>query len=214
MPNQNLTEIAVIMDRSGSMQRIHSDMVGGFAKFLEDQKQIPDPCVVSLYQFDNEFSVVYEERNLREIQGLDLQPRGNTALYDACGRAIVMIGERLAKKPDELRPGKVVVMIITDGMENASREYRRDAVKEMIEHQQNVYNWQFLFLGSNIDAPSEAALLGIPSQASRNFTSTSEGVKNVYEISSDALRSYRASKDENEKLSFDSSKSAQDGKKH
>lgn len=206
MPNEKLTEIAVILDRSGSMTTIQKDMVGGFAAFVSEQKKLPDPCVLSLYQFDNEFEVVFEEKPLSEVGELPLVPRGSTALLDACGRAITMIGERFAKKPEEQRPGSVIVLVITDGAENASREYQRPQVAEKIKHQQDKYNWQFVFLGANIDAFAEAASLGINSNAVRSYKANGMGVNSMYSATSAAVRNYRSRRsvgDTNATVSFD-----------
>lgn len=195
MPNQNLTEIAVIMDRSGSMSSIREAMEKGFSKMIEEQKLIPDPCHVSLYQFDDKFDVVFEENKLEDVNGIVLVPRGHTALLDACGKAITLIGERLAKKKDEERPGKVVVMIITDGAENASKEYTRKQISEKIQHQQKHYNWQFAFLGANVDSFAEAQAIGFTSDAAvMDFSANERGVNMVYDGMSSGLSSYRKSR--------------------
>ena len=191
MTNHNLTEIAIILDRSGSMDSIREDMIGGFATFVAEQAKLPGKCVVSLYQFDDRFECVYEERSVRHTRQLELVPRGSTALLDACGRAVTMIGERLAGKAEEHRPSKVVVLIITDGRENASREYSRAQVQELIRRQHDVYGWQFAYLGANVDAFTEARGLGV--EAGANYQPTRGGVRGMYGAVGAAVANYRSS---------------------
>jgi hypothetical protein len=200
MPNMNLTEIAIILDRSGSMSVIKDDMEGGFKTFIEEQKKIPDPCVVSLYQFDDKFETIFEEKQLHAVTGLALLPRGSTALLDACGRAITVIGERIAKKVEGDRPGKIIVVIITDGYENASREFKRDAIVKMITHQRDIYKWQFAFLGANMNAFEEAQRLGISGAAAMSYSSDTKGVGAMYGATGQAVSGYRTSKKKDAEL--------------
>lgn len=202
MPNPDLTEIAIVLDRSGSMDIIRKDMEGGFATFLAEQRKIPDPCNVSLYQFDNAFDVVYEDRPLAEAPPLTLTPRGGTALLDALARAMALIGERLARKPEAERPGKVVVLVITDGQENASREATRAQVAEKIKHQREAYNWQFAFLGANLDSFAEARSLNVSPAAVQNFQANAQGVGDMYAVSSKGVGAYRSTRSVNASLSI------------
>ena len=192
MPNNELCEIAIILDRSGSMASIKEDMEGGFKTFMEEQRLVPSPCVVSLYQFDNDMNVVFEERPLADVADLVLAPRGGTALYDAMGQVIVMMGERLAKKPEQERPGKVVVLVITDGQENASKEYAAASVKNMVTEQREKYNWQFAFLGANIDSFDVGGHLGVAATSTANYEANARGVRQGYQVSGQAVRSYRS----------------------
>jgi uncharacterized protein YegL len=189
MTDNNLTEVAVILDRSGSMTSIRSDMEGGFKQFVADQRKLPGRCVMSLYQFDNEYEVVFEERDVHQIEGLTLVPRGGTALLDAVGRSVVKIGERLAKKSESERPGGVVVMIITDGHENASREWSRARVKEAVERQQKDYHWKFIYLGADMGAFTEAAAIGM---VAAQFTASPLGAQALYHTTSNSVGNYRA----------------------
>jgi len=191
MPNDKLCEIAFLLDRSGSMESIRTDMVGGFNSFIAEQRKIPDPCVVSLYQFDDKFDVVFQEKPLADIGSLELVPRGNTALYDAMGKAITMMGERLAAKPDAERPGKIIFMTITDGQNNASREWSVQMVKDKIKTQSEQYNWQFAFLGANIDSHAQAGDLGIKGAAVMDYVATSAGVARAYNLASSGTSDYR-----------------------
>lgn len=210
MPNPNLCEIAILLDRSGSMASICEDMEGGFKTFIEEQRKIPDPCVVSLYQFDSIYEEVFVEKPLSEVTTLGLVPRSATALLDAMGRMIVSMGVRLAAKPEEKRPGKVIVLVITDGQENASREFTRDKIKSMVETQTNVYNWQFAFLGANMDAFDEASSIGISGAAVMNYVADAQGVQNMYSGTSSAVQNYRSAQSNSAKLAFTPAKPADD----
>jgi len=201
MPNEKLTEIVVLLDRSGSMSRIQIEMMLGWKTFMDEQLRHPDPAVVSLYQFDDQFEAVYEERAIRDAV-LVLRPRGDTALLDAMGRAITLVGERLAKKREEHRPGKVVFLVITDGMENRSHEFSRLKIAEMVKHQQEKYGWQFAFLGSNLDSFAEAQSLGIERGAVANFQSNAAGVQAMYGASSRGLSAYRSATGRDAKLNI------------
>ncbi len=162
---QDLTDITVVLDRSGSMHACQSDSEGGLNRFIADQKKLPGAAVFTLVQFDTEYEFVHRAVPIRDVPHCPLVPRGNTALLDAVGRAIVETGERLAKTPEKDRPGLVAFVILTDGQENSSREFSLARVREMISHQQDVYKWQFTYLGANQDAFAEAGSLGIAGAA-------------------------------------------------
>ena len=150
------------------------------------------------------FETVYEERPLSEA-ALKLEPRGSTALLDAMGKAIALIGSRLKTKPESERPGKVVVLVITDGHENASREWKREDVKKAVEHQREKYNWQFAFLGANIDSFAEAGALGIARGTTANYEANTKGVAHAYDLVGQGMRVYRSNESLNACMSFDSS---------
>lgn len=160
----DLTDVVVIVDRSGSMCSCRDDAEGGLNTFVEEQKKHPGDCNLTLVQFDTECEFVHRGVPIKDVPKFTLVTRGLTALLDAVGKAIAETGERLSKLDESQRPGLVVVVIITDGQENASKEYRRDQIKQMIEHQTTVYNWQFTFLGANQDAFEEASSIGIDAQ--------------------------------------------------
>ncbi|MBX3398319.1 MAG: VWA domain-containing protein [Gemmataceae bacterium] len=157
----DLTDITVVMDRSGSMHACQTDAEGGLNRYIDEQKRQPGEALFSLVQFDTEYEFVHRGVPIRNVPHCSLVPRGNTALLDALGRAIVETGERLAKLPEADRPGLVVMVVLTDGQENSSKEFSRAKVKEMIEHQQSVYKWQFIYLGANQDSFAEAGGLGM-----------------------------------------------------
>ena len=132
MTNPDLTHIEFVLDRSGSMHSIKADIEGGFDAFIADQRTHPGQCTVSLTQFDNEYEPVFTAIDVRDVRPLNLQPRGATAMLDAIGRSILALGERLAAQPEAERPGTVIVAVMTDGMENASREFTYVAIKELV----------------------------------------------------------------------------------
>src|SRR3954469_14679099 len=152
MTDPRRTLIAVLLDRSGSMEAVKSDTEGGFNAFIDAQRAEPGEARVTLAQFDTQYDVVYANRPIGDVPRLALQPRGGTALYDALGRLITDVGSELAALPDDQRPGTVVVVVLTDGHENSSREWTHDAVSSAIRRQQDDYSWAFLFLGANMDA--------------------------------------------------------------
>ena len=157
----DLTHITMVIDRSGSRQSIQSDAEGGINSFIEQQKQEPGEANVTLVQFDTDYEFVHSGVPIKQVPAFKLVPRGSTALLDAVGRAINETGARLAVIDESQRSGLVVFVIVTDGEENSSREFTRDQIRKMVEHQQSAYKWQFTFLAANQDAFAEGASLGI-----------------------------------------------------
>jgi hypothetical protein len=165
-------DITVILDRSGSMASIASDVVGGFNHFVTDQRGQPGDCRLTLVRFDHDYEVAYAGRPIAEAPLLTaetFQPRGTTALLDAIGRTIDATGDRLRALPEADRPDRVLLVIITDGLENASKDYTRSRVFEMISAQRDVYHWSFLFMAANQDAIQEGGQIGIAPTAAMNF---------------------------------------------
>lgn len=180
---ENYTEVICIIDESGSMYTLTDDTIGGYNSFIEDQKNSEGQTAVTLVTFNNTIQTKYENIDVKDVSKLDKKdyvPNGMTALLDAVGLTIDKVGKRLAETPEENRPSKVIVMITTDGQENASKEYTRSRVKEMIEEQTNKYNWQFLFAGANIDSEKEAESIGINKAFATNYSHNSFGVSSVY----------------------------------
>ncbi|WP_191094081.1 vWA domain-containing protein [Nocardia colli] len=184
MTNPDLTLIAVLLDRSGSMQSIKSDTEGGFSAFIDEQRNVPKTIEVTLARFDTEYECVYANRPLAQVPPLDLHPRGMTALYDAVGRLVTDVGAELAKRPEAERPGTVIVVVLTDGHENSSREWSHTAVKSLITQQQDVYNWNFLFLGANMDAVAIGAQMGFDPNNSITYAAAPQGVSGVFRAAS------------------------------
>lgn len=157
----DLTDITVVMDRSGSMNSCRSDAEGGLNTFIQKQKEDLGETLFTLIQFDTEYEFVHKGTNIKDVPHCTLEPRGWTALLDAVGRAISETGSRLEKMEEKDRPAFVVFVIITDGYENSSKEFSKEKIKEMVEQQQNTYKWKFIFMGANCDAFKEAKSIGI-----------------------------------------------------
>ena len=168
--NKDLTDITLVVDRSGSMASIRTDAEGGVNTFLTDQAEQPGEALVTLVQFDTQYEFVHKGVPVKQVPRYHLVPRGSTALLDAVGRAINETGERLAKLPEADRPGLVIFVVMTDGQENSSQEFTKAQIKKMIEHQQSVYKWQYTFLGANQDSFAEAGSMGMAASGVANFS--------------------------------------------
>ena len=192
---KNLTELVFILDRSGSMAGLEDDTIGGFNAMLEKQKGEPGEAYVSTVLFDNECQVIHDRVNLDKVSPLtrnEYYVRGCTALLDAVGGAIHHIGNVHKYARQEDRPEKTLIVITTDGMENASRRYSYPQVQELIRHQQERYGWEFIFLGANIDATKEAARFGISADRAANYHADSRGTAVIYDAVSEAVSNVRS----------------------
>jgi uncharacterized protein YegL len=170
MTRSDLTHLYFLLDRSGSMQSIKADTEGGFAAFIAEQrKNVDGECRVTLAQFDNSYDVVYSELPLADVPPLDLAPRGSTALLDAMGKLITEAGAKLAELPEDQRPGTVVVAVMTDGHENASREWTHAAIKSLVEQQTEQYRWQFMYMGADQDAIEVGRSIGVSAEHSVTY---------------------------------------------
>ena len=198
---KNLTEMVFILDRSGSMRHLAEDTIGGFNSMIEQQKKEDNEAYITTVLFDHEYELLHDHVNIKDVEPItsdEYYARGMTALLDAVGRTICSIGSRLSNTPEEERPEKVIFVITTDGFENASQEFTKSKVKEMIEHQQDKYSWTFMFLGANMDAVGEAESLGVKAQFARTYTASDIGTQSLYSAVSDTLsyaRSVDASND-------------------
>ena len=193
---KNLTEIVFILDRSGSMSGLEQDTIGGFNSMINQQKNAEGEALVSTILFDNVSEVLHDRINVKDIHPLtdhDYMVRGCTALLDAIGGAIHHIGNihKYARREDI--PEHTMFVITTDGMENASRYYSSNKVKQMIERQKIKYGWEFLFLGANIDAVETACLFGFDEDRAFNYQCDSEGTALNYEVISEAISAVRCS---------------------
>lgn len=204
----DLTDITVVLDRSGSMASVADDTRGGFDTFVADQKKAPGEAVLTLVQFDGTYEFVHSAKPIREVPKLDFQPRGSTALLDAIGRAINETGERLSKMRESDLPGKVVFVILTDGQENASHEFTRNKINEMITRQRNDYKWEFVFLGANQDAIQEARAIGISTLNAMNYAHTGKGMSAAFSATSANLTAVRGGVVETMMYSADQKKEA------
>lgn len=173
---ENLTYVVVLLDRSGSMGVVRDSTIEGINTFIEGQKKAPGEARMTLIQFDNDYEVNYLDKPINEVLPLNHEtycPRGMTALIDAMGRTIDELGARLSNTPEGMRPSKVVVVVQTDGAENASRIYSRAQVSDMIKHQREKYSWEFIFLGANQDAIATASSYSIANAITYNANNLS-----------------------------------------
>ena len=193
--NANHTDITIILDRSGSMESIRGDTIGGFNRFLEDQQKAPGSATITLRQFDTEHDVIIDAADIASAKPLDRStfvPRGSTALLDAIGMGIEATGKRLSAIPEDKRPAKVVFVIVTDGQENASKQFKIEKINEMITLQRGTYKWEFVFLGANQDAIATAAKMGVSAANSMTYAANSQGTSKAFAATSANLTSLRS----------------------
>ena len=191
---KNLTELVFILDRSGSMQGLEADTIGGFNAMLEKQKKEPGEAFVSTILFNDHTQVLHDRVKIEAVEPIthrEYYVRGCTALLDAIGGAIHHIGNIHKYARSEDVPEHTLFVITTDGMENASRRYTSQQVKTMIQRQKEKYGWEFLFLGANIDAVETAGSLGIAPDRAVNYHCDSEGTRLNYEVVSQAVTAVR-----------------------
>jgi hypothetical protein len=189
----NTTEIAFILDRSGSMSSIAETAVSAFNELLNQQQKEHQetPVRMSLVLFNEDYVLPFASIPAPELPRLDMEtyaPDGCTALLDAIGRTIDETGARLAAMNEGDRPGKVVIAIMTDGLENASKSFNRQQISEKIKHQRDVYKWEFLFLGANQDAIATAANMNIDASDAVNYFQTDGSVRKSMRGTSSSLK--------------------------
>ena len=193
---KDLTELVMILDRSGSMGGLESDTIGGYNSMLAKQREAGGKVLVSTVLFDDRIEVLHDRIPLDQMQPMtekDYYVRGCTALLDAVGRAIHHIGNVHKYIREEDRPEKTIFVITTDGLENASREYSYERVKGMVERQKEKYGWEFLFLGANIDAIKTAGRFGIGADRAANYHSDHAGTQLNYTVLAETVCAMRAS---------------------
>lgn len=191
----NITELVFILDRSGSMSGLESDTIGGFNSLIERQKQVEGKCYVTTVLFDNQVETIHDRVELGQIKPMtdrDYTTRGCTALLDALGSSIRHISQIHKYARAEDVPEHTTFIIMTDGMENASRRFDSDTVKRMISHEKEKYGWEFLFLAANIDAVETAARVGISADRAVNYNADSKGTRVAYEAVAATVRCARA----------------------
>lgn len=192
------TEIVFILDRSGSMSGLEKDTIGGYNSMLKKQQKEEGEAIVTTVLFDHDYEIIHDRINIREIESITEREyfvRGCTALLDAMGITINKIINATKNTKKEHQADKVVFIIITDGMENSSREYSYEKIKAMIEKQKEKYKWEFIFLGANIDAVSTAARFGIGEDRAADYNADCKGVQLNYDVVNDLMRQVRASKE-------------------
>lgn len=175
MTDPNFTALLLVIDRSGSMQTIRDDMVGGLEALLAEQAALPGLLTVDIVTFDTEIELQVSQAAASDVK-IVLEPRGATALYDAVGVAVTGFGSLLAGLPEHARPGVVQVVVVTDGEENSSREWSAPGVKALVRQQSEDYGWDFVFLGANQDAVLTGHALGFDADSSMTFAAASEAV--------------------------------------
>ena len=193
---KGLTEMVFILDRSGSMSGLEKETIGGFNSLIEKQKKAEGSAIVSTVLFDGEIDVIHDRIALEKISGLtekEYYARGCTALLDAVGRSVRHIRKVHKNLPEEEKPEHTIVVITTDGYENASREYSLEKVKRLIIRQQEKHKWEFLFLGANIDAVAAAGRIGIAANRAVRHKSDSRGTALNYKVVGEAMCSMRCS---------------------
>lgn len=194
---KGLTELVFILDRSGSMSGLESDTIGGYNAMLEKQKKESGEAVITTVLFDDQYELLHDRINIRGIAPItddEYFVRGSTALLDAIGKTINKIGNVQKHTAKDERAEHVMFVITTDGMENASREYAHDKVRQLIERQKNKYGWEFIFLGANIDAVATAKQFGINEDRAATYHADPEGTQLNYKVISDAVSDLRASR--------------------
>ncbi|NMB27347.1 MAG: VWA domain-containing protein [Tissierellia bacterium] len=191
--NMDLTEIIFLLDRSGSMAGLESDTIGGFNAFIDKQKQLEGKAIVTTVLFDDKYEILWNGVDINKVKLTDKEyyVRGSTALLDAVGKTIIDVNYRLSKTSEDERPGKIIFIITTDGMENSSREFTYENIKQLIQHQQEKHDWEFIFLGANIDTAKEANNIGIDMNNAYSFEASESGVESMYDIVHDSVLEIR-----------------------
>jgi hypothetical protein len=186
----DLTEIAYILDRSGSMSPLTEAAIDGFNTFLGDQLSAPGEARLTLALFDDEYEIPCDRLPLPhapDLTAATYQPRGTTALLDAIGRTIDDLGAKLDSLPERERPGHVIIAIFTDGLENASTRYSLADINQRITHQRKKYGWEFLFLGANQDAIATAASMGIGAESAVTYEHSAKGTRRTSKAVSETI---------------------------
>lgn len=191
----NRTELAFILDRSGSMCGLEADTIGGYNAMLEKQKKEAGEAIVTTVLFDDQYELLHDRIDLRGIAPItdrEYYVRGSTALLDAIGKTIQKIANIQKRTAPEFRADRVLFVITTDGHENASREYSYSKVKALLERQKKQYDWEFLFLGANIDAIATAQRFGIEADRAVDYHADGEGTQLNYQVLSETVSCVRA----------------------
>lgn len=203
MSQKNYTHIAIVLDRSGSMANIAKDMEGGLKSLIDEQKKLEGKATITLARFDDHYDVVYDFSDISTVSDFSLSPRGMTALLDAMGKTMESVRSKIMQMDDADKPEKVVFVFVTDGQENASKQYKRNRIFEMISDLSNKdgnninqpdndgITWDFKFIGANQDAINEGKRLGIRDGASLNFMATSNGSAEMFTTLTRSISSYR-----------------------
>jgi uncharacterized protein YegL len=190
------TELIFILDRSGSMAGLEKETIGGFNGLIKKQLEDQGQTLVTTVLFDNMFELLYEGKEAKNVKlsSKEYFVRGSTALLDAIGNTINIVNKRFDSMEKEESPDNVMFIITTDGYENSSREFSKDQIREMIKHQTNRHNWEFMYLGANIDTVSEARDIGISAKYAVDFEATETGVDKMYMCLNESIIKYKEDK--------------------
>lgn len=194
---KDLTELVFVLDRSGSMSGLESDTIGGYNGMIDKQKAEPGEAIITTVLFDDKYELLHDRINLKGISTItdkEYFVRGSTALLDAIGNTINKIGNVQKHTSEEERAERVLFVIITDGMENSSREFSDRKIKAMIERQKSKHGWEFIFLGANIDAISTADRFGIEEDRAVNYNPDSAGTVLNYQVIGEVVSMIRSKK--------------------
>lgn len=194
------TQIVCILDRSGSMESIIGDAIGGFNEFIKEQKKLEDEASMTVALFDDRYDLLYDNVPIKEVKDFDRNtwsPRGLTALYDAIGKTVNTVKQTHKNLKKKDRPNKVLVCVVTDGMENNSREYTQRQIQDLIKECEKEHDWAFIYLAANQDAFAAGTSFGIRGGNTYNFTADGTGMQNVSATLTNAATYYRsASRDD------------------
>ena len=190
---KGLTELVFILDKSGSMSGLEADTIGGDNLMLAKQQTLEGECHITTVLFDNNYELLHDRIDLKAVSAItekEYQVGGSTALLDAIGRTIHKIGNAQKHTADDYCAEKVMFVIITDGEENASREYTAEKVKALIEQKKTKYGWEFIFLGANVDAVQTAGQFGIAPERAVDYLADSEGTELNFKVMGAPVESF------------------------
>ena len=213
---KGLTEMVFIIDKSGSMEGLEKDTIGGFNSMLKEQQAVEGEAIVTTVLFDNRYELLHDRIDIRAVSPLtekNYTVGGNTALLDALGKTIRKIREVQEHTAEDYRAEKILFIIITDGEENASREYSAERIKTRIEYQKQKYGWEFVFFGANMDAVLEAGKLGISAEYAQNYRADASGTSIAYTAMSAISTAYRGGNSSLGGMAIDNLKKAVSGAK-
>lgn len=202
--DNNYTHISLLIDRSGSMGGHEPDVIGGINHLLQEQKTLQNKLTISLVQFDHAYETNYDFVDINDVgEFKDYNPRGNTALYDAAARLIRNTGNRLNNMPEACRPSKVIFVVYTDGLENASTETTKLQLDNMVKHQEQVYNWKFIFLGADLTKEQAVNTYSHITRNSYSYVTPKSNSREAYKnLSGKMLSARRSAGDGSEELKF------------
>ena len=190
----NITELVFILDRSGSMQGLEKDTIGGYNSLLKKQQKLSDTAMVTTVLFDDRYELLHNRENIKTVANItedEYYVRGSTALLDAIGKTILRISNKQKSLPAHKRADNVVVVITTDGYENASVEFTSRKIKALVEKHKEKYGWEFIFLGANIDSFATAESFGISRNRTANYHADAKGTKMNFDVLSKVVAAVR-----------------------